>query len=71
MGQALLASMILKNNHSEMSNLGLLIAMTTVFGYISMTTKQLIAGKTPRGFTDDNGNFDFKTAWKTICASAV
>lgn len=38
MGQSLLASMILKNNHSEMSNLGLLIAMTTVFGYISMTT---------------------------------
>lgn len=57
--------------HGEMSNLGLLIALTTVFGYVSMTAKQLIAGKTPRGFTDEKGNFDAKMAWKTICAAAV
>lgn len=50
-----------RNGGGEFSNLGLMIAMTTAFGYIAMTCKQFLAGKTPRDPTD----------WRTWAAASV
>lgn len=46
-GSGLLHNFI-RNQHGEVSNLARLMLMMTLFGYGSMSAKQLIAGKTPR-----------------------
>ncbi|MDE5831941.1 MAG: hypothetical protein K2H64_02980 [Desulfovibrio sp.] len=51
-GLGALKTLFFKNGQGESSNLGRLILMTTAFGYMSMTIKQLLAGKTPRDYDD-------------------
>lgn len=54
-------TLLLQNGKGEFSQLGQLIAMTTVFGYFAMTIKQLLAGKNPRDPSE----------WQTWAAAAV
>lgn len=51
LGQGLLHA-FLKNQHGEANNLAAIFIALTVFGYGSMTAKQLAAGRTPRDPAD-------------------
>lgn len=50
----------------ELTGLMGMVAMTTLFGYLSMTTKHLLAGKTPRDFSESPEDFG-----KVLVASMV
>lgn len=43
--------------HSRVSLLGHLIVATTLLGYLQIQAKQIAAGREPRGFTDEDGEF--------------
>lgn len=63
-GQAL--RMALPNKNAEMSSLLAIMLTTTAFGYLSMTTKELLAGKNPRNPFQDGEQFR-----KVMIASAL
>lgn len=62
--QGLKQALIPRNG--EMTGLMGMVAMTTVFGYLAMCTKQLLAGKNPRDFTESPEAFG-----KVLVASLV
>lgn len=51
----------LKNDHKGKFNMAMLIAMTTVAGYVSGAIRDAISGRTPKQLIDDDGKIIMRT----------